>query len=218
MYQVVFELLYSKFSWELSYSIFRLFDLILPHGFKCKYWHLGRFQKFTGPDPYMSLNHLTGGYFCSFSCIVSCAVIRTFHSLKDHLRKYLMSLIMPLMSPTWTLQPHHGLGSVQFSSAWSCCSFPQFLWGRALLLPLLGGSWLILGCAVDHQWIHYQSSMFSAVGLCLSVRPWMVGCDLLLLNPCCEEARPVSFWWWAWFPIWFPPGRWWDCCYLDAGQ
>lgn len=115
MYQVVFDLLYSKLSWELSNSIFRLFDLVLPHGFKCKYWHLGRFQKFTGPEPYMSLNHLTRGYFCSFSCIVSCAVIGAFHSLKDHLWKYLMGLMMPLMSPTWTLQPHHGLGSFQFS-------------------------------------------------------------------------------------------------------
>lgn len=40
----------------------------------------------------------------------------------------------------------------QFRAAWSCSSFPEFLWGCALLLPLLGGSWLILGCAVDHQW------------------------------------------------------------------
>lgn len=58
MYQVVFDLLYSKLSSELSYSIFKLFDLVLPHGFKCSTvtWEGSRSSQIQS---LMSLNHLT---------------------------------------------------------------------------------------------------------------------------------------------------------------
>lgn len=79
----------------------------------------------------MSLNHLTRGYSCSFSCIVNCSVLGVFHSLKDHLWKYLMSINGPNWPNEPLGQPHLDPPTTPWpgvTSAWSCCSFPEFLW------------------------------------------------------------------------------------------
>lgn len=103
----------------------------------------------------MSLNHLTHGYFWSFSCLVNCTVLEVFHSLKDPLWKYLMSINgpnepigQPSRDPSTTLWPE--VTSVQPGAA-----FPFLSFCGAVLscCPSWVAPGSIPGCAVDHQWI-----------------------------------------------------------------
>lgn len=120
----------------------------------------------------MSLNHLTHGYFWSFSCLVNCTVLGVFHSLKDPLWKYLMSINgpnepigQPSRDPSTTLWPE--VTSVQPGAA-----FPFLSFCGAVLSCC--PSWVAPGSslAVLLTINGYQASTSSIVGLCLLVRPW----------------------------------------------
>lgn len=137
----------------------------------------------------MSLNHLTHGSFWSFSCLINCTVLGVFHSLKDHLWKYLMS-IMGLMSLPWILQPPHGLRLLQFSLELLFLSWVS----AGLCSPVAPPGWLLA-----HPWLCCWPSMDTRPphpALLVSASWWgpgMVGCDLLLLHLCSEWMKVSNY-------------------------